>query len=187
VLTAGDAAVEIGFPSPMRFDDGYAASAGYDRPVSLALTMKLPEGNAEAHPVRAEIFLGMCETICIPVQATLSFTPGAGGGQPQDEVAVEAAFDALPAPARPGFAAEATAVSDKAITVTATLPEGVRARDLFVAGASGLGLGTPEREGDGGVFRVPVTWRSGDAPLTLPYTLVTDAGAVAGIIDLPPK
>jgi hypothetical protein len=63
----------------------------------------------------------------------------------------------------------------------------VRARDLFVAGASGLGLGTPEREGDGGVFRVPVTWRSGDAPLTLPYTLVTDAGAVAGIIDLPPK
>ena len=44
--TAGDAdaAVEIGFPPPGRFDDGYAPWAGYDRPVSLALTMALPQG-----------------------------------------------------------------------------------------------------------------------------------------------
>ena len=186
-----EAAVEIGFPPPSRFDDGYAPWAGYDRPVSLALTLKLPKngigGAAKPTRLQADVFLGVCETICIPVQATLSFAPGVGAEQPQDATVVEAAFAALPAPARPGFAAEAGAVSDEAITVEATLPQGVRALDLFVAGTAGLALGTPERDGDGGIFRVPVAARSGDAAERLAYTLVTDAGAVAGVIELPQR
>src|SRR5690606_34329721 len=120
-----DAAVEIGFPAPGRFDDGYAQSAGYDRPVALALTLRLPEDANPPARLQADVFLGVCETICIPVQATLSFEPGSGSEQPEHAAVVKAAFDALPAPARPGFAAEAGAVDDKAIMVETALPEGV--------------------------------------------------------------
>jgi DsbC/DsbD-like thiol-disulfide interchange protein len=182
-----DAAVEIGFPTPGRFDDGYAQSAGYDRPVALALTLRLPEDANPPARLQADVFLGVCETICIPVQATLSFEPGSGSEQPEHAAVVKAAFDALPAPARPGFAAEAGAVDDNAIMVETALPEGVRALDLFVAGTAGLTLGTPERDGDGGAFRVPVAARDSEAAGPLAYTLVTDAGAVAGTIELPQR
>ena len=182
-----DAAVEIGFPPPGRFDDGYAPSAGYDHPVSLALELELPEGMARPARLQADVFLGVCETICIPVQATLSFEPGAGAEKPEDAAVVAAAFAALPAPERPGFAAEATGISDGVIMVATKLPEGVRALDLFVAGTPQLALGTPERAGDGTTFRVPVTARHGDGTGTLTYTLVTDAGAVAGVIALPQR
>src|SRR5690606_29169706 len=37
-------AVEIDFPAPKRFDDGYGEWAGYDHSIALALTLRLPEG-----------------------------------------------------------------------------------------------------------------------------------------------
>src|SRR5690606_16478618 len=47
-VAVGDrtAPVEIGFPAPQRFDDGYAEWAGYDEPVALALSLHLPQGIA---------------------------------------------------------------------------------------------------------------------------------------------
>jgi len=182
-----DAAVEIGFPPPSRFDDGYAAWAGYDRPVSLALTMALPEGAAPPARLDASVFLGVCETICIPVQATLSVDPRNAMADPADAAVVEAAFAALPEPARPGFSAALEAVDDAAVTIRPALPAGVRALDLFVAGTETLVLGTPERTGADGAFRVPVALRTGDAGADVTYTLVTDAGAVTGVIRLPPR
>ena len=179
------APVEIGFPPPARFDDGYASSAGYDRPLALALEFSLPEGASLPARLSADIFLGVCETICIPVQATLSLALSDGDRTGADAAAVEAAFAALPTPARPGFAAGAAAIADDAITVEATLPEGVHALDLFVAGTDELVLGMAERAGEAAIFRVPIAARSDDAAARLPYTLVTDAGAVSGFIELP--
>lgn len=187
--SAGDAdtAVAIGFPPPRRFDDGYAPWAGYDHPVSLALTIALPQRT----PARldASVFLGVCETICIPVQATLSFDPHDGKHAPEDAAVVKDAFAALPAPARPGFSAAAAKVGDDEILIATTLPQGARVLDLFVAGSATLALGTPERQGaeTGGVFRVPVALRTGDDAEEIAYTLVTDAGAVSGIMELPPR
>ena len=182
-----DAAVAIGFPPPSRFDDGYAAWAGYNRPVALALTMALPEGAAPPARLDASVFLGVCETICIPVQATLSVDPRNAMADPADAAVVEAAFAALPEPARPGFSAALEAVDDAAVTIRPALPAGVRALDLFVAGTETLVLGTPERTGADGAFRVPVALRTGDAGADVTYTLVTDAGAVTGVIRLPPR
>lgn len=182
-----EAAVEIGFPAPRRFDDGYAPWAGYDRPVSLALTLALPEGKDAPTRLQANVFLGVCETICIPVQATLSFDPGAGPDDPEHAAVVENAFAALPEPARPGFSAEVVEVKDDAVTVEAALPAGVRALDLFVAGTQTLVLGTPEKA-DGGsrtLFRIPVSTGTGAGGEEVAYTLVTDAGAVSGRLRLP--
>lgn len=182
----GAATVEIGFPQPQRFDDGYSVWAGYGHPVALALTFALPSADTPAR-IEASAFLGVCETICIPVQADLVFDPQAGVDDPEHAVIVASAFAALPGPARPGFGAHATAADEDAILVEADLPDGVRALDLFVAGTETLGLGKPELV-DGGArpaFRVPVTGRYGDADGELAYTLVTTAGAVAGRLTLP--
>ena len=182
-----DAAVAIGFPPPSRFDDGYASSAGYDHPVSLALTIALPQAKPRPARLEASVFLGVCETICIPVQATLSFDPRDGTHAPEDATVVRDAFAALPAPARPGFSAAAERIGDDELVIAATLPAGTRALDLFVAGSATLTLGTPERQGAAteGRFRVPVALRSGDGAEWVAYTLVTDAGAVSGTIELP--
>lgn len=182
-----DAAVEIGFPPPGRFDDGYAPWAGYDRPVSLALTMALPQGVTAPARLEADVFLGVCETICIPVQATLAFDPRGSGTSPADAAVVEAAFAALPAPARPGFSATVAEADGETILIRPVLPAGVRALDLFVAGTEHLTFGTPERAGDTGAFRVPVSLRAGAAHEPIAYTLVTDAGAVAGTLELPQR
>lgn len=182
-----DTAVEIGFPPPSRFDDGYAAWAGYDRPVSLALTMALPRGAAAPARMEASVFLGVCEAICIPVQATLSFDPRTGMADPADAAVVDAAFAALPEPARPDFSAALARADDEAVVIRPVLPAGVRALDLFVAGTETLVLGTPERTRENGAFRVPVSLRTGDAGADVSYTLVTDAGAVTGIIQVPPR
>lgn len=182
-----DTAVEIGFPPPSRFDDGYAAWAGYDRPVSLALTMALPQGATTPARLEASVFLGVCETICIPVQATLSFDPRNSMADPADAAVVDAAFAALPAPARPDFSAALTDADDEAVVIRPVLPAGVRALDLFVAGTESLVLGTPERASEDGAFRVPVSLRTNDAGADVTYTLVTDAGAVTGVIAVPPR
>lgn len=188
VAGAQDATVEMGFPAPRRFDDGYSLWTGYDEPVSLALTLKLPDAKTPAR-LEANVFLGVCETICIPVQAQLTFDTQASATDPEHASVVAAAFAALPGPARRDFGAHATDVSDDAMLVEATLPQGARALDLFVAGTETLSLGMAERQaGDEGaaVFRVPVLGRAQQSPgESVLYTLVTTAGAVTGELVLP--
>ena len=184
-----EAAVEMSFPAPRRFDDGYAQWAGYDHPVSLALKLALPAGSTAPARLQANIFLGVCETICIPVQATLTVDPRAGADDPEHAAVVEDAFAALPNPARPGFSARVAEVEDKAVVVEAAVPEGVRALDLFVAGTQTLALGAPEKAAGGSrtLFRVPLSADLAARPggEEVPYTLVTDAGAVSGRLKLP--
>ncbi|TIW88948.1 MAG: hypothetical protein E5V51_06740, partial [Mesorhizobium sp.] len=61
----------LSFPAPQRHDDGYGKWAGYNYPVSLPVTFTLSTPNQPA-VIDADVFLGICETICIPVQTRLS-------------------------------------------------------------------------------------------------------------------
>lgn len=186
---AGDrtAQVEIGFPAPSRFDDGYATWAGYDHAVALALTLTLPAGHLTPAELRTSIFLGLCETICIPVQATLTLDPRSQVDSPEHAAVVSHAFAALPEPARPDFSARLVEVGDDAVLVAAELPEGARAPDLFVAGTQSVTLDTPQKTRDGSqiLFRVPIAARTGAGGEELSYTLVTATGAVSGRMRLP--
>lgn len=189
VLESGEATVEIGFPTPSRFDDGYSRWAGYDRSVALTLTLRLPEAARTPLRVEASAFLGVCETICIPVQAQLAVPIAHGGDDPEHAAVVASAFAALPGPARPGFEARAADLEgEDAILIEADLPDGASPVDLFVDGTPSLGLGVPKLL-DGGaapVFSVPVTsGGAGAGGREIAYTLVTSAGAVAGTLTLP--
>ena len=179
-----ETAPEIGFPAPRRFDDGYANWAGYDRSLALALTVR-EQPSTKSGPLTADVFIGVCETICVPVQATLTLDPAAEANNADHATIVAAAFAALPGPARPGFGLDlADSADEHAINLDAEVPRGVQIVDLFVSGSEGMMLGAPVRRAEGGrtTFRVPATSTGGK---TLSYTLVTSAGSVHGTIQLP--
>lgn len=183
-----DTPVRVEFPAPQRFDDGYAQWTGYDAPVSFALTLKLPEGVGATPDVTVNAFLGVCETICIPVQADLSLSLGKASAPIEDEMTVKAAFDALPAPADGAITAKFVREEERALVIEASLPEGVEAKDLFVAGNDVLQLEASEpvvNAADGTLFRLPISWRAKDAVAeSLRYTLLTSEGAVSGELTL---
>lgn len=178
------AAVEIDFPAPRRFDDGYAQWTGYDRSVALALTMQLPD----AAPLEVDAFLGLCETICIPVQATLAIDPRSGADEPAHRLVVASAFGALPGPARPGFEASIVDATDTMLRIGVTAPRNVDVLDLYVAGDGSRSFALPVKSEQDGqiIFSLARTGGgTGGMPEALPYTLVTTAGAVSGQLDLP--
>lgn len=186
ITADGDVApVHVEYPAPKRFDDGYALWAGYDKPVSLGLTFTLPR-DAMPSRVEANVFLGVCETICVPVQARLTLDPNAVAHAAEDATTVAAAFAALPGPTRDGFEARVVGISDDEMRIETELPEGVRPIELFVAGTETLVLGMARHDAGSGTFKVSVHDRDeADKDEPLAYTLVTSAGAVSGLLVLP--
>lgn len=180
--------VTISFPAPALFDDGYAAWAGYDHPIALALTIALPADALSQSRLEAQLFLGVCETICIPVTTTLILDLASNVSDPAHIKLVETAFAALPRQARPGFSAKLISKDTGAMLIEAEAPKGTHILDLFVSGTQTLTLDMPQKIKDGSktLFRVPIMARSKAASdKELAYTLVTDAGAVSGLISLP--
>lgn len=182
------AAAELDFPRPAWHDDGYGAWAGYAASVSLPVTFSIPRPDRYSL-IEADLFLGICQTICIPVQAALSVEPGSAPDDEADARAVAAAFAALPAPARPGFRLVLEAVEDGTLVLAAELPDGSGGAELFVSGEGRFAFGPPrliERVG-GVAFEVPVLRAPAARPgaVALPYTLGAGAESVSGELVLP--
>src|SRR4029079_15266315 len=96
------ATADMQFPAPQRFDDGDVVWAGYKGPVTFAVSFTLAD-RAAPTAVDAKVFLGICETICVPLQANLHVDPSSDPDNPDDAGTVQAAFDALPGPEQPDF------------------------------------------------------------------------------------
>jgi DsbC/DsbD-like thiol-disulfide interchange protein len=174
--------VQIGFPPPERYDDGYAVWAGYDRPVSLALTITPPETPG---PMEFYVFLGVCETICIPVQSTFSLEPDRNVANSEHEAIVENAFSDLPQPARAGFRVVAVRAEGENLVIEAETPAGAPT-DLFLASTENRMFGTPRPEIQGGrvAFRVPILSVAADVTEKASYTLVSGGHAVTGTVTV---
>lgn len=173
------------FPAPVRFDDGYAHWAGYPGSVSLPVEIGLsahPQGLAR---IEANAFLGICETICIPVQALLSLDLGEAD-DPADASIVDLAFAALPPAAHDGFGVDSVTVEGDGLTLAVSAPAGARVEDLYLAGTDTLMFDVPVKDASGTKFLVPFVGRGkpkGGEKLL--YTLRTSAGDVTGHITLP--
>jgi DsbC/DsbD-like thiol-disulfide interchange protein len=182
------AKAELSYPAPGRHDDGYGGWAGYDRTVALPVkfTLARPKENAV---IDAGVFLGICQTICIPLQAQLKVDPAEDAGNPEDAELVKAALAALPQKASDGFGVKALPGEKDKLLVEATAPGEATSVDLFVAGEQGYLFGAPTRAEKGGkvVFAFPVLARPGKAVQGdgLPYTLTTPSGAVEGLLPYP--
>ena len=181
-------AAEMRFPAPERFDDGFSKWAGYKHPVAFPVTFTL-KAPGEPTQIEADVFLGICETICIPVKGSFALDPANDPDNPEDEALVAAAFETLPEAARPDFGVTVRTTDDKQLVVEAALPGDAKSAEFFVAGEQGYMFGTPVRaENDGTtVFTVPILERPDARPAAgaLHYTLSTAAGAVEGSLPYP--
>ena len=174
-------AATIRFPAPRRFDEGYGAWAGYKGAVRLPVEFAIPDP-ASFSVIEADIFLGVCEEICVPVQARLSVT------QPtqHDDATVDAAFAALPDPASETL--HVSEMADRGEKLLARAPGTQAPAELFVVTPPGWTLGVPEITSEAGAptFSIPVLARpesAGPSP-AFDYTLVAGDRAVNGTVAL---
>ncbi|WP_027999737.1 protein-disulfide reductase DsbD domain-containing protein [Sinorhizobium arboris] len=175
----------IRFPAPKTFGEGPGRYIGYDAPVAFPLTLKRT-GNGGDVTIRASIFLGICEDICIPVQGDVSLSLKSGDfDNPLDDARIEKAISALPEQPSEDF----RLVSAKFDATTGLarlefeLPRDAAAgpADLFLAGPPGVFFGEPVFHGERGAQRradVPVKV-SGKAETIAgkPITLTLRAGS----------
>ncbi len=180
--------VEAAFPVPERFHDGNTTWAGYEKPVTLALSFTVPQPKRAAR-VSADVFLGICQEICIPVQARLEADAAGGEGSSADDGIVASAFEALPAQPTDQFGATSVAGGPDEIRVEAHVPHGDQPTAFFLASSDGYYLAQPEKiEKDGRTYfsvRVlehPDSRPEGDG---LHYTLVAGDRAVSGVLPYP--
>ncbi|HEY9058565.1 MAG TPA: protein-disulfide reductase DsbD domain-containing protein [Aurantimonas sp.] len=157
--TRGLGGATLRFPAPHRLGDDISRANGYKQPVSIAFELA-PKPQAAIGPIEAQILLGVCSEICIPVQATLTGESEAAVDAPL----VAAAFSALPD--RSGDVGRIrSAVADAKgdwLTITAEYDGAADAPDLFVRGPEGWYFGepaAPTSQGDGFVFKVEVVER----------------------------
>lgn len=169
-------AAEILFPAPVWIRDDYAEYPAYDQPVMLPLLLAAAQ---PGQPVGADIFLGICKTICIPVQARLEATSPYKAA----DSLVSIAFNGLPEAATETAGLATARINGQELLVEPRLPEGDVAEALFIAAPPGWAF-SPVEKTDSGTFRSSVLLRPEAAGGTLDfdYTLVTRAHAIAGQI-----
>ncbi len=175
--------VTIEYPAPQWVNDGYSTYAAYTHSVTLPLRFAVT-GDGTPWRLEAQVFAGICEKVCIPVQATLTVEPGQGEDA---SAAIAAAFATLPVEAAPGFRISALSAGPETLTATVELPATAKDAALFLAGGDGWYLGAGKRNGDG-TFTVPVFSRPKDGEAASApqwhYTLTAGPMAVSGTTGL---
>jgi DsbC/DsbD-like thiol-disulfide interchange protein len=96
VRNDGISGVTIHYPAPEWHDDPYGSWAGYEHPVSLPLTFAL-SGDAAPAALEADVFLGICRDVCVPVSVHFEVPVGEGKANAMRTLLLDAAFAALPA------------------------------------------------------------------------------------------
>lgn len=175
---------KIGFPVPKTFDDGVVHYVGYDTSVAFPLTLKRTHGEGDVN-IRASVFLGICEDICIPVQGELDLTLKMDSfDNPLDAARIEGAVAALPEAPSDDFRVTAATLDEQkaSIELSLRLPSdsGDDHRELFLAGPSGVSFGKPVITGTDGAelqAKIPVRLSAKDKTLRgKPVILTVRAG-----------
>lgn len=178
--------LEMDYPAPERHGETPDIWAGYAHSVGFPLTFKVKPG-AVLELIDAAVFLGVCEKLCVPVQATLTLDPRINADSVIDAQTVSLAFSQAPQAATPQFGARIVKADYKKVILEVDLPKGVTKADMFLAGDRGYMFGAPHFSTGGGkptfTFDVLTTPRVAPADGSgLHYTLVTPDQAVSGTV-----
>jgi DsbC/DsbD-like thiol-disulfide interchange protein len=152
---------EIHFPAPERISDDYSTWAGYKYPVLFPITLR-QHSSGKASVLKADLFLGICQDICIPFQTsfTLELDPDTPANAFEKRL-VRRAFRALPEPPDDSFQVLEHAITEdgQSMVLSIQAPDGEPEPELFVTGLPGWRLDTPKvvgRDADVVTFRVDV-------------------------------
>lgn len=142
---------QLDFPPPERIDDGYSVWAGYTFPVAFPLTLTQDKVGG-ASVLEAQVFLGICKTICIPVQNDFSLViDPANKANSFEQRIVDRAFAQVPEQPSQDISITETTFStqDKALSVSISHPKSMTDVDLFLTAPSGWYFDIPKRVGGG--------------------------------------
>ena len=189
------AGIKVGFPPPHRFNDGYSTTNVYEGRVVFPIELT-PEIVTSPVTLHLRFDLGVCETICIPMQleTTLTFAPN------QTDAGAIAIFDEgqalLPMAPIPGefevvdFELVRKDGHDSYFEVTAIVPQPFGS-ELFVEVAEDWWPTAPQhstRDGNLVTFAFSFERRDAAAPLSgtpFTFTLVSAGEAIEQTIALP--
>jgi DsbC/DsbD-like thiol-disulfide interchange protein len=177
------------YPAPMRFDDGVTEWAGYKQPVLFPIELQRGD-SAVGASIAADVFIGICEEICVPFQTNLNVKVENANASTADQMAVQAAFAALPARAGDTFGVRSIKADGKTVQIETVLKTGNSAPELFLVSPIGWQFGAPKLVGldglnarfEAGIFFAPKVGLV--EPLAISYTLIEGGSAVTGISSL---
>jgi DsbC/DsbD-like thiol-disulfide interchange protein len=137
----------MSYPVPKLIENGDLNDIGYDQAVGLPFELKTL-GNATNEKVRMTAFIGVCQNICIPFEATFEI----GRGKPEDTNDEERKLLNEARATLPEAASDDFKVTDFHITPDKTmlgvqllLPENApKETEIFVAGPSGFAYFEPQ-------------------------------------------
>ncbi|MFS2326154.1 protein-disulfide reductase DsbD domain-containing protein [Brucella sp. H1_1004] len=182
ITIEGDASAHIDYPAPVYFGASDEGGIGYKQSVSLPLTFTSKPGDDR---LKGNVFLGVCDKICIPVQAQFDFPLSEATDQSPQAIAtrtiIETAFDRLPAPASADFGVKSVKRIDNKAVFELALPDQTTPAEFFI-GSEQLNLSVPKPEGQSQFSAM----LHGEAKkgAEIDYTLVQNGKAVSGQIQL---
>lgn len=182
---------QVLYPSPRRFADAGGTAIGYADEVVFPVKIT-PEREGEPVELKLNVSYGLCKTLCIPNEASLSLELPVGATEVDagNALLLERYLALVPKPAEQGklpavVSAEAKLDGEKPkLLIEALFPAGALGTDLFIEGAPDIFIPVPRPVGpmEDGKQRFVVGFGSAEEaatirgkPLTL--TLVSDEGA----------
>lgn len=125
-----------------------------------------------ASTLQADVFLGICESICIPFQTNFTLTVDpAVQATPYEEKLIKRAFNGLPEASGDGFQIISSKHHDgaDALDLTIQIPRKASESELFVTGPQGWYFDTPKlthQDGDLATFEIRIDTGTAGVPLT---------------------
>lgn len=181
---------QVLYPAPHRFADASGTAIGYEDEVVFPVKIT-PERHGEPVELKLNVDYGLCKTLCIPSQASLSLElPPHTVGKGDDDPLLARFFNLVPKPAEtdrlPSLGGVEAKLDDAKpqLIIDVNFPDGATGTDLFVEAPSGAFVPVPKPLGpvESGKQRFVVGFASPaeaaaikGKPLTL--TLVSDEGA----------
>jgi DsbC/DsbD-like thiol-disulfide interchange protein len=180
---------EVLYPAPHRFTDSSGTAIGYEDEVVFPV-MVTPERSGEPVELKVDVDYGICKTLCIPNQASLSIElPAHTVGEGNDPLLTRF-VDLVPRPAESGKLPALGGIEAKLdsakpeLFIDANFADGATGTDLFIEAPGGAFVPVPKPLGpvQNGKQRFVVSFASPaeaaaikGKPLTL--TFVSDEGA----------
>ncbi len=180
---------EVLYPVPHRFSDAGGTAIGYSDEVVFPVRVT-PERAGEPVELKLSLSYGVCKTLCVPSEESLTLElPPQGEGGKGEHLLIQRYADLVPTPVEKGALPALGTVEEKldasrpAIVIGTEFPDGATGIDLFAEAGDDAFVPVPKPVGepDGGKqnFAIQFSSAAEAAALkgkTLTLTLVWDGG-----------